>query len=298
MAAKKIKPPPPVGYDDRNVDVPPTVGQYATTRGDDLALSKTRANFRETEFVRTLRQHGKYVVWRKALLCPCWTEETEQAALDCQDCNGSGYLYVQPLEIQMQMLQFDGKVNVFEKMGVWQEGSVQVTTEPQFRLGYRDAIEMRDAVIPFNEVIRKGNRRGIRQQLPDGVDSARYRIRNTAAAVYKKSGGDLAFLEEDYHYTITEEGWIKWLPPGSRAVPDGTLISFHYDFCPIFLVVSWMHITRTDVSSRKAGDKPKVVDLPQQALAKLDFLLDVNAVPSMQQISQPTGPTNPGRERA
>lgn len=294
-AKKKIKPPPPLGFDDREVDVPPTARALDTTRDDDVPVDKTRADFRNEEFARVIRQHGKFVWWRKALLCPCFTPETDQASLDCPDCNGSGYIYVQPLRIRAQMLQFDRKINIYEKMGVWQEGAVNITTESHHRLGYRDSIEMEDAVIPFNEIVKKGNRRGIRSGLATSIDTARFRIRNIAAAVYKKKSGSLNFLEEDYHFRITREGWIEWLPAGLRDVSDGTFVSIHYDYAPIFLVLSWMHVTRTDVSGRKRpADKPKVTDLPQQAMAKLDFLVNVNDVPSMQlAIAQPTGVENP-----
>jgi hypothetical protein len=289
---KKLKPPAPIGAKNptRSVEVPPTVGKTATSQGDDVAVRKTRADFRDREFTRVIRQHGKYVYWRKALLCPCGTTETDQAALDCEDCNGSGYVYVQPQCIQALMFQFDKKTSIFEKFGLFQSGTVSVTVEPQFRPGYRDSYEMRDDVIAMNELLKKDDRRGRRSKLPAGVDSARFRIVNAASLLYKCSGGELVTLEEGLHFSITDEGWLRWTDRGNKAIGTGTKFSLHYDYHPIFLIDSWMHVQRPDVSGRGApAGTPRAIALPVQAMAKLDFLLDINGVPSLDPIAQPTG---------
>jgi len=290
LSSKKIAPAAPRLDSGRSVEIPYTTGAVQTSKGDELGKSKIRADWSEGEFVRVIRQHGKYVVWRKALLCPCFNPETEQAVLDCDACGGDGYIYVQPQQIQALMMQFDKKTSIYEKFGLYQEGSVNVTLEPQYRLGYRDSLEMRDAMIPMNELLIKGNRRGRRQVLPDGVDSARFRILDIAALVYRNSDGTMAFLEKDIHFQVTKEGWIKWLPHGNRVVPDKAVVSVHYDYHPIYMIMSWMHVTRDDVSGRKGGGTDRVIAHPVQAMAKLDFLTNSNGVPSMDPIvSVPSG---------
>ena len=294
---KKIKAPSPrvETLPNRKVEVPPTVGDRDTDVGSALPLQKTRAYFREEEFIRALRQQGKFIVWRKALLCPCMSAETEQAKLGCVDCGGSGYIYVDPLSIQALMLQFDKKTSIFERFGLYQEGAVQLTTEPQHRLGYRDSIEMLDSVMSFNELLVKGDRRGRRSALPEGVDSARFRIINLTKILYRDKAGKLLGLERNVHYEITDEGWIQWLPSGRRSVPDETVVSVHYDFHPVFLVLSWMHVTRDAVTGRKAKlDQPRVISLPVQAMAKLLFLVDTSVVPSLDPIIRKPSGSGPG----
>lgn len=289
----KIKPPAPgEGFEpSRRVEVPPTVGARDTTQGDDIRLQKTRADWREREFTRALRQHGKHVFWRKALLCPCLNSESEQASLSCVHCNGSGYVYVDPLCIQVHMAQFDKKTNIYEKFGLFQSGTVTITAEAQHRPGYRDSYEMRDDVISFNEILTKNNRRGRRSQLPTGVDSARFRIVDVAAVLINcAKTGKLLQLEPNTHYQVTPEGWLRWTDRGNATVAEGSTFSIHYDYHPIFLIDSWMHVTRNDTSGRNVEPGlRRVVAHPVQALAKLDFLLDVNSVPSLDPIGQPTG---------
>lgn len=284
MATKpKIKPAAPITRPGRQVEVPSTIKAQDTTQGDDLLVRKTRADFREEEFTRVIRQHGKYVVWRKALLCPCFNPETEQATVNCQLCNQDGYIYVQPTRIQALMFMFDKKTSIYEKFGLYQEGSVNVTVEAKYRLGFRDSLEMEDSIIPMNELLFKNNRRGRRSILPAGVDSARFRIRDVAAMLYQDKAGNVIALEESIHFTITDEGWIRWTPAGNRCIPEGGVFTIHYDFHPIFLVHSWMHVTRDDVSGRKTNpSEDRVIAHPVQAMAKLDFLVNSNGLPSME----------------
>lgn len=239
---------------------------------------KTRADFRSEEFIRAIAQHGKYVVWRKAVVCPCITERTNQPNINCTLCDGSGFYYVDPIAIQALMLQFDKNTRIFEKFGMWLDGSTSVTVRPEYRLCYRDSLEMRDSVMCFNEVLQKGNRRGIRAALAANVDSARYRIVSvTRLLAYNQTTNRAIELEENIHFKLTNNGWIQWTDAGNALVPNGATVSIRYNFHPVWIVVSFPHATRDDTSGRKTKKGvDKVVSLPIQGAAKLDFLIDHN----------------------
>lgn len=280
----KIKAPAPQLDPVRKVlkEVPPTTGERLTTLGDDAPINKTRAYFREDELIKLVRQHGKDVIWRKAMICPCITSETEQADLSCTECGGSGYLYVDPHRISALMVQFDKRTTLYERMGLWASGDVQVTVEPQFRLGFRDSLELIDPVIPMNEVLVKGSRRGRRRVLPTRRDSARYRIVTIAKLLFRcATTNTIKVLEERLHYTVSPEGWIAWTAEGDRYVPDGSRVSIHYDFHPVYLVDSWLHVTRDDMSGRKMplGVRSRAISLPVSSKAKLMWLVDPNTTP-------------------
>lgn len=293
----KMKPPAPMLDTARKtrVETPPTTGARLTSAGDEVNADKTRASFREEEFTKLIRQHGKFVIWRKALLCPCQSPETNQPALACPRCNGGGYLYIDPHQIQALMSMFDKRTSIYEKFGLWQEGQVQISVEAPYRLGYRDSLEMIHSVIPMNELLKKGDRRGMRHKLPKGVDTARFRIVNVSsilAACGPGGIGKLLTLEPEIHFTITDEGWIRWTARGEALVPDQTLLSIHYDFHPIYVVQSWMHVTRDDLSAFKTGVGVvhRAISLPVQAMGKMLWLVDSNALPSFDApVAKPTG---------
>lgn len=274
MRVSKIAPPAPRIESDRIVAVPPTIGPQDTNEAKPPSY-KNRANFREEEFTRILEQHGKYVVWRKAILCPCLNEVTGQGALTCTHCDGSGFIYTDPSRIRAHMASFDSKTGIYEKFGMWQEGGCMATVLPKYRLGYRDSIEMEDSLMTFCELLKKGNRRGIRGKLPAGKDSARYRIVNLTSLCFVDDSGAIVNLENKVHFQIDKNGWIEWLSQGNKLVKDGAVLSALYDFHPVFLVISHPHATRDDVSGRKTGED-RVISLPIQVAMKLDFLVDVN----------------------
>ena len=274
-----ISGPSPIEYADRTADVPPTI-RDVDTAGDYPARDKTRADFKPDEFDRVLGQHGKYVVWRKALLCPCLNLDTGQPLLDCTDCDGSGYIYVDPVRIQALMLSFDKSTRIYEKFGMWLEGNVMVTVRPDYRLGFRDSIEMEDSLMSFNEVLKKGNRRGRRSKLPAGVDSGRYRMAYVTRLAYRAStAASFTLLEAGIHFEVSAEGWVRWLGSGNSLVPDGAYYSVLYDFRPVFQVVSHPHASRDDVRGTKVA-KDTAYALPLQAAAKLDYLIDPNSTPT------------------
>lgn len=273
---KKIQAPAPVDKSDRIVSVPPTIGAYDNSPPGP-PKEKTRADFRPEEFERMILQHGKYVTWRKAMLCPCENRDTGQPLLDCNDCDGSGYIYIDPHNIQAHMVSFDKNTRIYEKFGMWLAGNVMVTVMPQYRLGFRDSIEMRDAIMSFNELLKKGNRRGKRSKLPDNMDSARYRIDSVTRLAYIPTGGDsFVLLEPGHHFEVSSDGWIHWLAAGNSTIPDGATYSVLYDFHPVFQVVSHPHATRDDVRGTKVP-KDTAYALPIQAAAQLDYLIDINA---------------------
>jgi hypothetical protein len=270
---KRIKPPVPRAYPDRVVAIPPTV-TVVDNSPKRPSKDKLRADFRVEEFFRVIHQHGKHVIWRKALLCPCLNETTNQADIACIECDGSGYVDVDPLPIRAHMAMFDANTKIYEKFGMWLEGTTAITVEPQYRLHHHDSIECKDSIMPFNELLKKGNRRGSRSKLPSGVDSARYRIVSVTRAMIQQ-GSTFVTLERQIHFDIDRNGWIKWTPRGTLSVPDGTVISLLYDFHPLYRVVSHPHVTRDDVTGLRVA-KDKVVSLPLQAALKLEYLVDVN----------------------
>ncbi len=271
----RIKPPAPRVLSDRVVSIPPTVAEVDNSPADPAR--KQRVDFKKDDFTRAILEHGKRVTWRKALICSCLNDTTGQAALDCTDCDGSGYVYVDPHEIQALMFDQDKRSKIYERFGMWVEGATTVTAEPQYRLGYRDSLELLDSVMSHSELIKKANRRGIRSKLPDGVESARYRIVNATKLMYRPAGTtSMVSLESGVHFSVTDDGWVKWTLTGDALVPDNTYLSLHYDFHPVYLVVSHPHAMRDDVVRTKTGGKDNVVSLPINAAAKLDYLVDVN----------------------
>jgi len=294
----------------RVVDVPvtstqldpyaPNVNGVSKRQGQDVNTRKTRAQFRQIEFQRAILQHGYYLRWSKAVICPCMNAETHQTKVNCPTCDGSGFTFLDTMEVRGIMSNLERNARVFEKFGTWIEGTSQLTVEPQYRMGYGDRIEMLDAVMVHNELFQKGDRRGTRSRLPARCDSLRYRVVRMTRLVVDGAGIDpacctpkmlpdnakpedckLYTLEEGYHYNVTKEGWIEWTPEGDEFVLDEAWVSSLYEYRPVYLVVSHPHATRQETLESKSPFMQPFA-LPVQSLVKLDFLSEISSpLPSM-----------------
>lgn len=260
---------------------PSRIPKTATKPGDqpeinDGARDKARVDFQADKFINAIRTKGYPVIWRKAILCPCRTEETDQPRPDCEQCDGSGFFYIEPVQIHALMTNLEKKKDIYRNLGEWLTGSSMATTEPQNRMGYRDSLEMVHSVMTFNEWIEKGNRRGVRSKLPAGKDVARYRIVNPLH-LYWMEDNQLRLLEQGAQYRIDDNGWIEWVGTG-RSIPDGTIISVNYEFHPVWIVMTHPHAVR-DTLVRIKNPEQTVTPLPVQAAVKLDYLFSDVVMP-------------------
>jgi hypothetical protein len=278
-----LKPPAPVTPQSktspaRTVVIPPTVQETDTLPSDQEIgpIDKQRSDFRTNEFYRVIRQKGYFLKWRKAILCTCVNSETEQANMNCTACDGSGFFYVDPIDIQGLMTNFNKKDDIYQRPGHWLSGDSVVTVEPQYRLGFRDSLEMKDSIMVFNEWMVKANREGVRANLADNYDAARYAIVSAVAAFVDDSGSPFR-LTEGTHFTVTKEGLIRWTASGNSVVEDGSYVSIHYEFHPVWIVLSYPHALRDTVSTLKRANQT-VEALPLQATVKLDYLNTANSL--------------------
>lgn len=237
---------------------------------NDVVLKKNRADLRVEDFRKVIRQQGYRLTWRKAILCTCVNQESHQATLDCSVCDTSGFFYIEPIEVQGIMTNLEKRKDLYRHLGEWLEGASMVTVEPEHRLGYRDSLQMTDSVMSFNEWIIKGNRRGTRSKLPEGQDSARYRIVRVMHLLHDVNGSPSA-VTCGIHFEVTDDGWIKWIGPG-EDLKEGTVFSINYEFRPVWIVTNNPHAVRDTITGFKKP-APVAQSLPVQAAVKLDFLI-------------------------
>lgn len=267
----KLKPPAPSTTHPRDATAATARSQAESVQLSAGRLLKTRADFRLEEFRKLIQQKGVYLVWRKALLCTCRNPETDQPRPDCTVCDSTGLFYVEPILVQGVMSGLEKRKDIYRNLGEWLEGSAMLTLAPEHRPGFKDSFEMRHAVMVFNEWIIKGNRRGVRSDLPADHDAARYRIVRALHVMCPNENGAPVGLEEGIHFEITSTGLIKWLSPGKKIVKDGTTLTVNYEFHPVWVVMTHPHGVRDTVVKFKQPDFT-VQSLPVQAAVKLDYL--------------------------
>lgn len=231
-----------------------------------------RVDMQPEKFTRMLQQKGYPLIWTKALLCPCVSPESDQARVDCANCDSSGFIYVEPIEIQAHINGLEAKKGIYRNLGEWLTGLATVSVGGDIRLGYMDRLAMTHSIMGYNEWIKKGNRRGVRSTLPPNRDACRYKIVRMMHLVWEPVENEPpVMLEQGIDFKITEEGWVEWLK--ARSIPDGTVFTAHYEFHPIWVVVTNPHVVR-DTVTRTHEPAPTARSLPLTAAVKLDYLID------------------------
>ena len=279
MADDEIIAPTPITktsrFGERTVDVPraPMDKPYEQPPNPQSRLRKERADFKPDKFRKVIEQHGKIMTWRKALWCPCHNETTGQSDLNCIDCGAAGFVYVDPIEIRGHMTMMDADVSEYNHPGRYLKGArASITTFPENRLTYWDSLELIDAIMSYAEILKKGDRRGRRANLPVGEDVGRYKVLNVTRLAIKDANGRVMLLEEPTHFSVTENGRIRWTSAGDALIANDGFFSILYEFHPVYFVQNHPHAWRDDFVITKRPQQTYTA-LPIQADLALSFLV-------------------------
>lgn len=115
------------------------------------SISENRVDFNLNRWASIIEQKGVRVIVKKALQCPCKTQSLN-AVSSCQNCGGTGWLFVNPRETRM----------VLQGMGITQDtqdwtrlvtGQVRISAMPEEELSFLDKIIRLDGESIFSEVL-------------------------------------------------------------------------------------------------------------------------------------------------
>lgn len=107
--------------------------------------------FTKSEFDSLITKYGQYVVFERALQCPCKSSSTNQLT-NCRNCGGSGWLFLFPVQTKMVIegLKFN------ETLTGWSnelKGTVKISAGPADELCYMDRITVVNSKGVFTEAL-------------------------------------------------------------------------------------------------------------------------------------------------
>jgi hypothetical protein len=131
-----------------------------------------------------LHRHGATVEWEQGIICNCWgtvdngvlTYQTREPDPYCGTCQGEGFSYLPPIVFDGVVLQqFDFNL-MFNIMGQYEDGDVQLTVASDTPIWSRgtqgDRITLMDRVITQSEKIQHGN--DILRYVPASVETVQW----------------------------------------------------------------------------------------------------------------------------
>lgn len=151
-------------------------------------------------FNRQLNQMGQTMLWRSSMLCPCRSELTGGADVDCPTCNGLGVFWNPAVQAVAGVVGAKAR-RQFDSYAAWEDGDVLLSVpsnSPLWHAREKDRVSLIQGDEPFQIVLEH-----------TGTERLQWPIRA---------------IERCF-----------WLRAGDRSVVKGTLPRVH----PRTLVVSW-----------------------------------------------------------
>ena len=220
--------------------------------------------FRLNEFEAAVWNKGYEVILENALRCPC--HALDAPLPDCQNCNGSGYFYINPTKTKALTTSLN-QTNRYSKWSQELLGTIEITVNDanKSNLSFMDRITIKKEYSYFSEnlVIRRydGNTFVFTTYRP--VDIVSIHLFNSPSEKLIKIPSNEYIINPDNPYCIIFTGDIA----------DKVIASVYYKHEPEYHVIDLPHMIRASWETDKDTGADKRIRLPLQAIARLSHLL-------------------------
>ena len=109
-----------------------------------------RVDFDPDKFNSRVQEKGINVLWEKMAACPCRKDITSQAISNCVNCQGTGFTFYDSKQIRAMISGASGSKN-FQQWSEVLQGTVNISVDPYYKLGWYDKIVVIDADTVFSE---------------------------------------------------------------------------------------------------------------------------------------------------
>lgn len=225
-----------------------------------------RVDLDPSAFDELIRTKGTKVKVYRTTYCPrVKSVDGAEHEIDCQLCNGSGWLDLEPIDT-IAFMQTQELENIQGAQGLHDGNTVLMSFPIGIELQYFTKVELCDHTdIYFQRVKRKAL-----------IDSDTDVLKYSACRVHVLVDYDNVRYYQDQDFQIDVNGDVKW--GIGRTPADGKIYSIHYEAPQAFRAVRAMHVNRFSQVKTRDGNVEFLKFQEQWALAK-EFLLkrtDVN----------------------
>ena len=222
-------------------------------------IGKARVDFQPDAMDDLIAQKGLDIIYESAIVCPCKAQGGSHLP-SCLNCGGSGLVYINPLQTKMVVQSINFKEKRFVDWSEETDGTVNITTRNDVRVGHMDRITILDSNSLYSQMVhleRYGN---------DLFGYLSYDPKSVLEAyVFEGQNKALQKLNDD-EFSIDGNA-VKLLNKNiGIESTDGIGLTIRYLHEVQYLVVSNIH----DIRNTKIREGGKVVGkrLPVSAIAK------------------------------
>lgn len=107
---------------------------------------------RERDFNALIWNKGYEVILEKSVRCPCRNIPDHQAIVNCRNCGGTGWLFVNPIATStvLQSMNYDTK---FKDWGEEKIGMAKLTFQERERLSFMDKVTIQNGEMITTEIL-------------------------------------------------------------------------------------------------------------------------------------------------
>ena len=119
---------------------------------EESGIESIQADFIPQEFRVLIENQGYDCIYERAIMCPCLAEDSNEHRMTCQNCGGSGWLFVNPT--QMRFVLTSIKLDeTFGPEGKLDTGMMYATSTSLVKLSKMDRITVLDGETAHSEVL-------------------------------------------------------------------------------------------------------------------------------------------------
>ena len=217
-----------------------------------------RVDFNDVKILSKIEEKGLKVKWEKMSVCPCRKDISSQAVVECINCNGTGWHFFDPQNIKALISAAQFQRNFL----MWSEvlsGSVLVSVDPTYKVGWYDRLTVLDAETVFSEVKQV---KIINEDTGIKTIKLRY-IPNSFVSVLSYIDANEP-LKNLLSSAVYENGLLKI---NNIEIVEGENISVVYNYNPSYLIVDLLNDYRNTYVKNKLLQE-ELRKLPIKVLAK------------------------------
>lgn len=233
-------------------------------------VQQPQVYFRPDDYSALIGSKGYNIIIEKALRCPC-EGETGHALVDCQNCMGTGYFFINPLKTKA----IASGINRDTKYREWSAelvGTISLTVrdDGQENMSFYDKITFVDKVGDFSEnLLVRSNSTG------DDFVFTTYKVKSiTDIFIFENSSSKLRKLTSEEYSINANNNCVIDLVITDKSVTFNGSISIRYKHEIQFNIIDLPHELRASWEMDKNGTY-KLISLPMNAIARRSHLIPV-----------------------
>ena len=232
----------------------------------DLSHRASSLNFTQEKFLQSIDKHGYDIHVERAMRCPCANVASGSPLLSCQNCGGSGWIFINKRETRAVM-QYMNSETKFREWTEENSGRVSISFRPNEDIAFMDRITDLNKEATYSQTI---NLQNVGSDSPEWVGTfIYYPLKIINAFLFVADVLPLRQINEQNHFFV-EDNKIRITDNSIFAGlenPNDPVITVRFHHRPTYHILD---ITRERVASREKNcetGRNELKDLPIHSIA-------------------------------